>query len=459
MNLIDRAFLLHHSPLAAAATLNGGMLHWSFVCLPFAIASFTNTFVAQYHGANEKARIGKVVGQSLLFGMAAIPLFFLTIPVASFVFRTFKRTLDADALALASAEDEYFVGLAYGGGAFVLEAALSAYFTGRGRTRIVFVGSLMATLTNLVLDYGLIFGEWGMPRWGVFGAGFATALSHWAAVATFIVFASFESDRADYALLRGMAFDWPLWKRWLRYAIPGALPMIVESVAFTALLLLISGEGGLATAATTIAFSLNGVSFAPMIGVGIAVSTLVGQHLGANEPKLAERAVWSGLAIGLTYSVACGTFYLTTPETMLRFHRFSETQTASPDANEDVADTVDAPQLKSITIVLLRFISAYCLFDAAQIILSNALKGAGDTTSVLVITGGVSALHIVGGMALVRAMTGPSNDANGNHGLYLWWIVLTSWLFSLSAAYLVRFLGRAWQSMRVIEPKLVDATQ
>jgi MATE family multidrug resistance protein len=454
MNLIDRAFLLYHSRDSAAATLNGGMVHWSFVCLPFALASFVNTFVAQYYGAKQKDRIGKIVGQSLLFGVAAIPLFFLTIPIANWIFRVFKQASDGDVSHLIQTEQEYFAGLAYGGGAFVLEATLSAFFTGRGRTSVVLVGSLAATITNLILDYAMIFGEWGFPAWGVFGAGFATALSHWAAVATFVVFALFEQDRADYQLFRGMAFDWELCKRWLRYGVPGALPMAVESVAFTVLLLLISGAGGLATAATAIAFSLNGVSFAPMIGVGVAVATLVGQRLGSNEPNLAQRAVWSGMAIGLTYSVVCGSFYLLMPDTLLRFHRFEGQPSATASINEDSENashkvtSEDHDELRMLTTSLLQFIAAYCIFDASQIILSNALKGAGDTVAVLVITGGVSILHICGGVVLTRMKL-----VDG--GVYFWWVVLTSWLCCLAVAYLVRFLGGAWRSMRVIEPNLV----
>lgn len=463
MNLIDRAFLLYHSRDSAAATLNGGMVHWSFVCLPFALASFVNTFVAQYYGAKQKDRIGKIVGQSLLFGIAAIPLFFLSVPIANWIFVVFKQASEGDVTNLIHAEQEYFWGLAFGGGAFVLEATFSAFFTGRGRTTVVLAGTFVATATNFVLAYALIFGQWGFPAWGVFGAGFATALSHWAAVATYVLFAVFEEDRADYQLFRGMAFDFELCKRWLRYGVPGALPMAVEAVAFTVLTLLISGQGSVAAAASAIAFSMNGVSFAPMIGVGVAVAALVGQRLGSNEPKLAERAVWSGMAIGLTYSVVCGSFYLLMPGTLLQFHRFEDEPATHSIARLETGDPVSSDassaslsaeshdELRALATNLLRFIAAYCLFDAAQIILSNALKGAGDTAAVLVITGGVSLLHIGGGMALSQT---PLREA----GVYFWWVVITSWLFCLALAYLVRFLGGAWRSMRVIEPKLAGET-
>src|SRR5205823_14624286 len=63
MWFIDRLFLTWYSPEATAAALPGGMYHWTMICLPVGIASYVNTFVAQYYGAGRHQRIGNAVNQ------------------------------------------------------------------------------------------------------------------------------------------------------------------------------------------------------------------------------------------------------------------------------------------------------------------------------------------------------------------------------------------------------------
>jgi MATE family multidrug resistance protein len=69
---------------------------------------------------------------------------------------------------------EYFQYLTLGAGAVVLSNAMSSFYTGRGKTRIVMLVNVGGTLVNLVLDYLLIFGEFGFPEMGIKGAAIAT---------------------------------------------------------------------------------------------------------------------------------------------------------------------------------------------------------------------------------------------------------------------------------------------
>ena len=83
---VDRMFLMWHSSAEMTAALPAGMAHWTMICFPAGIASFVNTFVAQYHGEGKPERIGLAVAQGVRLGWICTPLFLLSIPLAPLLF-------------------------------------------------------------------------------------------------------------------------------------------------------------------------------------------------------------------------------------------------------------------------------------------------------------------------------------------------------------------------------------
>ena len=94
--------------------------------------------------------------------------------------------------------------------------------------------------------------------------------------------------RRPYQLWTGRRFNAAIFRRLLRYGGPNGLQMLVEIAGFTVFLLLVGTLGPEAMAATTLAFNVNTLAFVPMLGLGIALSTMVGQQLGRNNPQLAD---------------------------------------------------------------------------------------------------------------------------------------------------------------------------
>src|SRR5690606_9038430 len=135
----------------------------------------------------------------------------------------------------------------------------------------------------------------------------------------------------------------------------------------------ITGLGTQALAASTMAFNLNVLVFVPMVGLGIAVSTLVGQQLGENQPDLAARATRVAVAFTAIYTLTFATAYVTVPELLLSAYAAE-------------ADPAEFKQLQATAVVLLRFVALYCVFDGLQFMIVSALKGAGDTAFVLLST-------------------------------------------------------------------------
>lgn len=426
MHFFDRMFLFWHSQNEMAAALPAGMLHWTCFAFPLGVASYVTTFVAQYHGAGRPEQVGRAVGQGVLLGWLATPFFLLAIPAAPYLFALWGHAEELQRLEII-----YFQISALGAGAMVISASQAAFFTGRGVTWVVMLVDISACILNLLLDYVWIFGLWGFPELGIAGAAWGTIVSLWMKVLVYFLLMRPRKMRLTYGLRFWAGFDFDLIRRLFYFGGSSGLQMFIEGGAFTLLILFVARLGPVATAATTIAFTINGVAFIPLIGLGIGVSTLVGQQLGRNRPDLAARATWTALWMGLAYNGLFAAFYVGAPQILLLGH-------AAGTRPEEWAE------IRDLAPVLLRFVAIYCLFDAMQMVFLSAIRGAGDTIFVLATTVTLSLSALVIGQAGVSYY---------DLGLFWWWYVLTGWICLLGLAYLARFLQGRWRTMRVIEPE------
>jgi multidrug resistance protein, MATE family len=428
MNFTDRMFLLWYSKDSMAAALPAGMVHFAIVCFPLGVASYVSTFVAQYHGAGHPHRIGPAVWQGIRFGLYCFPVFLLLIPLSPWIFRA-----SGHEPGLASLETIYFQTALFGTGAEVMAAAMAAFFSGRGVTWVVMIVDSTASAMNIVLDYLWIFGYCGFPEMGIEGAVWATVVSLWFRVIVYAVLILLPRFRERYRMWSGRGFSPALFKRLLRYGGPSGLQLFVEIAGFTLFLLLVGNLGKEAMAATTLAFNINCLAFVPTLGLGMALSIVVGQQLGHNNPHLAERATWTSLRLAWVYMGTMCLVYLFLPNLILMGHELG----TSP---------AEFAKLRDTTVVLLRFVAAYCMFDAMCVVFSGALKGAGDTRFILMTSLVLTPMPVTAAWIGIHFF---------NLGLLWCWVVITLWVCSIGVIYLLRFLHGRWRHMRVIEPELV----
>jgi MATE family multidrug resistance protein len=428
MNFTDRMFLLWYSKDSMAAALPAGMVHFAIVCFPLGVAAYASTFVAQYYGAGQHQRIGPAVWQGIRLGFYCFPLFLALVPLSPWIFR-----LSGHERGLASLETLYFQTALFGAGAEIMAASMAAFFTGRGVTWVVMVVDSSSSALNIVLDWCWIFGHFGLPALGIEGAAWATVVSLWSRVVVYAVLITLPRFRQRYRTWSGRRFDAALFRRLLRYGGPNGMQLFVEIAGFTLFLLLVGNLGKNAMAATTLAFNINCLAFVPTLGLGMALSVLVGQQLGQNNPDLATRATWTSLRIALCYMGVMALVYLLLPNVILMGHELG----TSP---------AEFAQLRDVTVVLLRFVAAYCLFDASCVVFAGALKGAGDTRFIMITSLLLTPMPVAAAWAGIHFF---------GLGLLWCWIVITLWVCVLGVIYCARFLQGRWRHIRVIEPELL----
>jgi len=425
LQFVDRMFLTWYSPEAMAATAPAGMLAFTVQSLFIGLVGYAATFVAQYTGADRPRQAVAVVWQALYLSVLGALLVLPLAPAGGAIFRLAGHTAELQAL-----EQPFFAIFVYGSFPFIAGAALSAYFIGRGQTRVVLWVNLTAVAINIVLDYLLIFGMWGAPRLGVVGAALGSVAAQ--TVALLIYAALFLRATHPYHAEDAWRPDRALLGRLLRFGSASGLQFMLDILGWTIFLLLVGRLGAVPLGATNIAFQLNAIAFFPVLGIAMAASTLVGQHLGRRRPELADRAVWSSLHLGLYFTVILAVLYLAIPGVL----------TAPFGARADAA--AFAP-VREATIVILRYVAAYCLFDVGNLVFAAALKGAGDTLYVLFLSTGIM-------MTVMLLPTLLWCVQPGGPGIYGAWTFLTIAVSLLSLAFLIRYLHGRWRTMRVIEP-------
>jgi MATE family multidrug resistance protein len=327
-------------------------------------------------------------------------------------------------------EAEYFRAICLGGGFYIASYALSGFFSGRGKTWPVMWVNTLATTLNLVLDYAMIFGNWGFPEMGIKGAGYATVIAGAFSFLAFFMLLSTGANNKKYNVFGGWRPNLDLFLRLLRFGFPSGIQFFIEMAGFAGFVLLVGRLGTASLAATNIAFNINTLAFMPMMGCGMAISILVGQYIGAGRPDMAQKSAYSGFHMTMIYMLTIAAAYVLLPDIFV-----------APFAAK--SDPQGFKEIYRFSVILLRFVALYSIFDTMNIIFCSAIKGAGDTRFVMYITVLLSFFGFLVPTYLAIAVF--------NSGLMVCWVLATIYVSSLGVAFYLRFLNGRWKTMTVIE--------
>jgi MATE family multidrug resistance protein len=425
MTFVDRVFMKWVSGEAMSAAFSASLIWFVFLCLPLGLCAYGNTFVAQFFGDQQYRRIGPAVWQAIWVAVLFTPLTIAMIPLAPWIFDNAGHSPETRAY-----EIEYFQALAWGGGGMLVAQGAATFFSGRGKTWVVmWVDSLFAVV-NALLAYAWIFGEWGLPEMGARGAGYATSVALWLKAITYIALMLAPTFRATFAT-GNWRLDRELFRRLIWFGGPSGMQMLLDLIGFTVFVLLVGRLGAVEHEATSMAFSVSTLAFMPIWGIGMAAGILVGQRLGENQPDLAARAAWTALGLGLAYMTVISVLYIAVPQAFL--WSFFAAEESDPATQEEV---------RSLVVILLRFVAAYNLLDASLTILVNAIKGAGDTRFVLLVS------LTMGAVLALLSYLAVEQFHLGLHGC---WLLVTGWVWALGTIFFLRFVQGKWRQMRVIK--------
>ena len=426
MQFVDRQFLAYNSTEDVAAALPGGILYFTMFSFFMVTINFTSALVAQFFGAKDMTSCVRACWTGFYFALAAGCLIVFALPpLGNFIIQHGGHSTE-----VISKEIEYFQALVPSGAFICMGAAFFAFFSGRGKTSYVATINTIGCAINILLDYLLIFGHWGFPKMGIYGAGIATSISTiFSFICILIVFLSCDQKELPTRSNRAFRFDYL--KKLFNFGTPAGIQVLCDVGAFTMILFLIGHIGTTALATTTIALAINQIVFMPLLGFSDATSIITGQFIGMNKMDIAKKCASNSWRIVALYMCVAGAAYLLFPEALLKLF---EPQNKSAIGFSDI--------LRDGTI-LLALAACYNFFDATKFIYMGALRGAGDTKAVMLIAISCSWGIMVPGVLLIIFVL--------NGSIITIWVFLSIYVTIEATIMFLRFRSNRWQKINMID--------
>lgn len=426
MTFTDRLFLARIGSEQMNASLAGGITLQMLTFFFIGLIGYTTALAAQYLGAGEKHNSSRATFQAILISFIAWPVILLAKPFVVELY-SILRTPESQIAYQA----KYVSTLAWGSIFSLLRHTMSCYFVAIGRTKIVMRATIAAMLTNILLDYLLIFGKLGFEPMGIKGAAIATISG--SVVASIILFSAYleRKNYLDFHVARSFRFSMQIMKKLLYFGSPAGFEFLLNFIAFFLMVALFQSRGDVASTATTIMFNWDMVSFIPLLGIETSVTSLVGRYMGAGKPHYAQRAALSGIKTGIIYSALILILFLFLPKGLVMVFK-----------PETISETF--MQAVPIAVSMIRIAALYVLVEAVAVAIIGALRGAGDTHFTMIVSV-ITHWLFVPVLYLCLIVFRFSVPAS--------WFILVLFFLIFSSILVWRFRSGKWKTIAVIDRK------
>lgn len=423
VGLSDVLLVAHLGESAVAAVGTGALNTYALFIFPMGIVFLVSSFASQYFGRRDLGGARRYAWYGLVIAALTQVLCLVSIPAVPWVLRQFSYAPDVHELM-----SQYLCIRLVSGGAAIGVEALANYFGALGNTHIGMRVSVLTMVLNVLGNWLLIDGRFGLPGMGVAGSAWASVLSTWLGAAVLVLVFVSQRTNERIRLVRAEFL------RLLRFGIPSGLNWFTEFFAFNVFInVVVAGLGTTALATMMTVFQLSSAAFMPAFGLASAGAILVGQAIGARRLEDVPPTVRATWRVALVWQAVVGAVYLSAPHLMLR-----------PFA-------ADLPTDSTFVVVGTRVLmvsGAWLASDATATVFAEALRAAGDTRFImwarLTIAWG---LFAPGAYLHVRYL-------HGNEVTAAWWVV--AYLTMLAAVLVWRFYRGRWRDIALLEPSGVS---
>lgn len=383
------------------------------VSLVIGITTGTNIIISQYYGAKDYEAVKRAIDTAFVF------LFFASLLLTALGLIFIENIWQLIGLPEHLIPDATLYFSVYVGGLIMMFGynATSAILRGLGDSRTPLYFLIIATMLNIGFDllFVLVF------EWGIAGVAFATVLAQGIAFGMSVIYLNRTHHLIRFTM-RGLTFDRDIFRKSLRIGIPTGMQHTFVSLGMLALISIVNRFGTNTIAAYTIAWRIDSFAAMPAMNFGLALTTFVGQNLGANRPDRVRQGLYSTLMMTTSVSLAV---------TMVAW-LFGRHLMGIFTTNQEVIE---------IGYTYLVIVSSFYVVFSSMFVTQAVMRGAGDTLIPMFITLIALWLLRIPASHLLSLRYG----AEG-----IWWGIPVAWMFGLIAAYAYYRTGR-WKRMTVVK--------
>ena len=362
INVTDTAFLGRVGEVELGASAMGGLYYICAFTIAFGFSTGSQIIMARRNGERNYKEVGPVMIQGVLFLLALAACMFL---LSRLFARDIMRMLISSDTILAATE-EFLDWRVFGFFFSFIGVMFRALFIGITRTKVLTLNAIVMALTNVLLDYLLIFGHWGLPTLGVKGAAIASVIAEAVSIVFYLIYTACTVDVEKYALNRFRSFDVKLLKRVLDISIFTMLQYFISLSTYFMLFVAVEHLGQQPLAVANIVRSVYIVLLIPVNSLSTATNTFVSNSIGAGHKEqvipIIRHIAWLSFGIMAVFILFACLF----PSAILSVYTNNEALIAA-------------------SVPSLYVIAAALLIGAVANIVFNGITGTGNTRSAFAI--------------------------------------------------------------------------
>ena len=359
LNVVDTAMVGSLGDVALAATGIGGFANFMAVSFIMGLSAGVQAIAARRLGEDRHDVLAVALNAGLLLAVVwAVPWTALLHGLAPHIFTFLVNDPAVAAQAVPYFQVRLLAALGVG-----INFAFRGYWNGINQPKLYMGTLIVSHVTNLFLNWVLIYGNLGAPALGTLGAGMASAIATYVGVLTYIVLG------VRLAMPHGFLRAWPSRDDvtgLLKVAFPASMAQFFMATGYTAFMWIVGQTGTAELAAANVLLTVTLVAVLPGLAFGFVAASLVGQALGRGDVDDAEAWGWDVVRMGVLTLGLMGLPMLVVPEVLLSFFLHS-------------------PETVELAVPPLRLVGATIGLDAVGLVLLNALYGAGHSRPVLVV--------------------------------------------------------------------------
>ncbi len=395
MGVVDTVMSGHASTVDLAAVAVGSSIWIPLVFLMVGILMAITPTIAHYYGADQYHKMGHTIRQSLWIGLV-LSLLASTLLISAehlFIFMDIKAPI----LPIAS---DYLYAIAWGMPAIAGYHILRYLNEGIANLVPIMLIGLLGLLVNILCNYALIFGHFGLPALGGVGAGWATTITHYFMLLCLLAYAYKSKKLIPIKLFQTDLM--PHFKELntlLRLGLPIGITFFVEGSIFSVISLFLASMGVVTVAAHQIALSFSSLIFIFPLSLSISLTIQIGHQCGAQQWQAIRHTIKAGYLVSVSISILSA----------LLITCFSTEIATLYTDNKDVIDLASH---------LMFFTALYQFSDGIQLCSAGSLRGMKDTSIPMLLS--IVSYWLIGfPLGYTLALTDKITDAMGAKGFWI----------------------------------------
>ena len=372
INVTETAFLGRVGEVELGASAMGGLYYICIFTIAFGFSTGSQIVIARRNGEQQYKDVGPVMIQGV---------FFLSFLAA--VLFAFSRFFAGDVMRLLISSDtilhateEFLDWRVFGFFFSFVNVMFRALFIGITRTKVLTLNAVLMAMTNVLLDYLLIFGHAGFPQLGIKGAAIASVMAEAVSIVFFVVYTRFTVDIKKYGLDHLRSFDFGLLKRVLSISVFTMLQYFVSMSTWFFFFVAVERLGQRELAIANIVRSVYIVLLIPVSSLSTTTNSFVSNTIGAGHADQVIPIIKKIARLSFYIMAVCVVIVCLMPKTILSIY-----------TNEQALIAESVPSLYVI--------AGAMLVGAVANIVFNGISGTGNTRPALIMETATLVLYCV----------------------------------------------------------------